>query len=367
MKIGIFELSSLNHSVMISNWVKVCRANNWDLKIFTSKEIYEQLDGSVNINKSEIHILKKPSFMEFYKTLGEVNSCDFTVITSLQSYFLHYLVLLFANTKYILTTHNINTWFTPKAGKSIKTLLKYFVRFCFKLKVKGFLVNSKNMLNYVSGKIEIKKPITYLPFSLKTMHEECTLVEEEPKNYSVVYPGMVSVKRKDYQLFLELAANFPDVSFILLGKTIYSEGAGDVVNQIQENQLKNVIYYDDFVSQEEFSQVMKQSHIIFSYINVNYNNDGVTEIYGTSKDSGVSYLMTEYCLPLFINNPFKNFTHLNEGTLYYDNYNQLSDSLKKITDNDGSYKNLKKSIYFNANNDNIAYYSNQMKLFIDSL
>ena len=366
MRLAIFELSSLNHAVMIFNWVEICKVNGWEFQVFTTRDIYNQVSEELNLKDSEVYFLKSVTFNEFYKAKKVINLCDITIITSLQSYFYIYLLIFFIKTKVVLTVHNLNTWFFSTPVLSARSVAKYIIRRILRLKFSGYLVNSKNMLDYALSKKGISKPIDYLPFSLKTSKAQYSYKKSNVKR-TIVYPGMVSEKRKNYDFFLKLAEDFPEIEFVLLGKMMLDEGAKDLLDKIRDRKLKNIIYYDDFVEQQEFDRVMCLSHAIFSFVNCEYYNDGVLEEYGKTKDSGISYLMAEYGLPLMVNSSFENLRHLNKATLYYNDYAEICYFLNKIANENEYYNSLRDSIFLSVEEGDFIYYGTKIKNFLERL
>lgn len=354
MKIGIIEVCSKNHICMIENWIQIAQINDWEITVFTIPEFKDQLDNEILKYKKLTMILNSNKKMsQFFQNI-EILSIDFDyiIITSLQAHFLEFLFFK-PKCKIHLTIHNANTWFVKSRIYSIKTLLKKIIRTIYLKKVDAFIVNSINMLNYIENRVSLKKPIYVVPFSMKQRDK---IKKEKNSRISIVYPGMVSKIRKNYDFFLKLANDYTECDFILLGKINYDEGGEDILNKISSMKLKNVYYFDFYIDQKIYNSYMEQADILFSYINIDYNNAGYSEIYGQSKDSGVSYLMLEYCLPLLVNRGFNNFTELEDFTYLYDDYISLKNQLEKLLNNNTNNHTNKKfskarqefSIDFNA-------------------
>jgi hypothetical protein len=330
MKVAVFELSSPNHSVMIYNWFHICKKNNWEFKLFTTEEIYKTVCHDIDMQNNELFILKKVSLLEFYRATKEMSKLDVVVLTSLQSYFFHYLILLLSSVSFIVTIHNLNAWFLTGSKTSLKGKLKSIVRGIWKKRSRGFIVNSQNMLEYALSNQLTRKSIIAVPFSMRHKYMSLLVPSVNAQKFTIVYPGMVSTKRKSYDLFLRFAKDNPAIKFILLGKVILDEGGQGLLDDINNQVLSNVVSYNSYVEQLEFDRVMREANLIFSFINIDYYNDGIKERYGESKDSGISYLMLEYGLPLLVNDGFVNFSPLDNATFHYDSYKSLSVQFEKF-------------------------------------
>lgn len=331
MKVAIVEMCNPNHAVMIYNWSIICERNGWDFQVFTTRDISNQVVNEVFSDR--ISLVENTSPKSFYKLRGQLKDSDIIVITSMQGFFFSFLWLLRLNGKLVLTVHNLNTWFLSELGSgSLKKIAKNLIRSFWLKQASGILVNSSNMKSYLDKARCCEKPLEAIPFSLKQKAYEVHSCH--PSNLVrpvIVYPGMVSKKRKDYLFFLDLAKVFDGVDFVLLGKVMSDEGGDEIVREIQEASLDNVKFYKDYVSQEEFDEVMSRAWLVYAYVNVHYSFDGVPEIYGVTKDSGVSYFMSEYSLPLLVNSEFKNLKELDHLTHYYDGYDSLETLVRRFT------------------------------------
>ncbi|WP_064791772.1 hypothetical protein [Shewanella woodyi] len=364
MKLVIFEVSSKNHSVMIYNWVKICQENEWHLQIVTTNEIYNQVKGDIDVDIDCVHFLRDYSVKEFLIALLKSRKADFLIITSLQNYFLHYIFLLLSPCKVLLTVHNINTWFSHKKIWNYKSILKDIVRFAWKKKASNFIVNSDSMKNTLLNMGYNESSFLVVPFAMRHVPTAQLNFCDASKRLSVVYPGMVSTKRKDYNFFLKLAHDFPTVDFILLGKLNFNEGALEVKEYIVNNKMKNVKLFEGFVEQAIFDKVMKESDLLFSYVNVDCNLQGIEERYGFTKDSGISYLMAEYALPLLVNSDFNNFRYLNLATQYYSCYSTLHQTFERLITDRNLRISLRNSIVHSRKQSSIRNVSSSVSMFL---
>lgn len=363
-RVAVVELSSLNHSVMIYNWFHMCRENGWQFKLFTTKEIFNVVCEDIDLRESEVFIFERMSYFEFYRASKSLSLFDVAILTSLQSYFFHYLVLLLSKVKFVVTIHNLNAWFSIGSQVTFRGRVKAVIRSAWKKRSSAYVVNSQNMFDYASFNQFTTKNIEVIPFSLRQKSLEWLKNSDESSGFTIVYPGMVSLKRKNYDLFLRLAKDNPSISFVLLGKLVDNEGGQEVVKKIDSSGLLNVVTYDRYVSQEEFDTVMRRADLIFSSVNVDYCYDGVSEKYGETKDSGISYLMLEYALPLIVNSGFRNFKSLDVATLYYDDYDILFERIKALIKSRELYAEMQAKIVRARDDYDLSYYASKAELMI---
>lgn len=323
MKIGLIELDTRNHKSLIYNWIKISQVNNWSCTLFTNETIYtdvkenlDSLEYTINLKNNEESVL---TYLWRIRSHLKRNHFDVVIILTLQTHFLEFIAVNFSNVRVGLTIHNCKTWFDKNNIRKFSHLLK---RLCRKIWVKQadfYVVNSDNMKQYLLLNFPIQKEIYVVPFSLRR--------DETPRDkdskFTVTYPGMISLTRKIYDNFITLAERFPFVNFVLLGAPNPEEGGLEVIDKINNKKIQNIHYYLDYVSEEEFNIQIRRSSVLFNEINIKYINSDFEEIYGLTKDSGISYLMYEYGIPTFLNQEFTNLPYLQQGTIYFSSFSEL--------------------------------------------
>lgn len=347
MKILVVETSTRNHLGMLENWELLADKNGWKLEFHVSYDFLSEAHERLSVNSVKF-------VNSWIKILLRVRDYDLVVLNTAQSNFLFLFVLAVLSKKIVITIHNVNRWFEgfrrslqfrdfDKKVSFLFVCRKFFLFFFSRLMLSlcgGVVVNSKNMQRYLNGCYELNKPQVVIPFSLKQRDSDASSTNFY--KHKVVYPGQVDCVRKNYDLFLKLAADFPEIEFVLLGKIDIAKRGRQIVERIQIEGLTNLKYYSEYVSQEEFSSQLLSASLLFSNINVSYRN----EVYGVSKDTGVSYLMAEYGLPLIVNNDFKNLEGLTAGTIYYgDGYDELKTGFARVVNDELLYSSLRKSIF----------------------
>lgn len=330
MHVGIVELYEKNHHSLLYNWVQVANINDWNITIFTSAEIYnhisKELEGmSYDIMIYEDSILKSISKIKNYYKHSRIDLLLFTSLTG------NIFPLLFHNLttiKYGITIHNANTWIKQNTIRKPRHLLKRYIRYKIRKNALFLIVGSDNIKRHIENNYNIKTPVFIMPFSLKKGQKKIN-INDNNSGLNIIYPGSININRKLYDNFLKLAANNPKDNFIILGKADYkNENNIKILNKA--SQILNVKIFEEYVSVEDFTNYMSKADLLYSEINVDFKNSDFTEIYGVTKDSGISYLMYEYELPALLNNSFNNLPHVNDGTVYFSDFRDLETKYAKL-------------------------------------
>ncbi|MEZ9514999.1 hypothetical protein AB4240_09320 [Vibrio splendidus] len=348
MKIAIFELTTPNHSSMVDNWIRICELNKWEYTLFLSPEVSAKISGAKVDN-----IVLVSSFKDIFKSHRELNKHDYILFNTVQSRFITFLMItIFARPNKILSIHNANSWFQKYSwskevffnyklrSKVISHVIRLGVKTLRRLildNVDFVSVNSVNIKKYIESEYEFKRPITVIPFSMKYFDTINSLKNE---HLNIVYPGIVDENKKDYDLFIELSTKFPRLKFTLLGK-FDKERNKSLFSRV--SQCPNIMTFEDYIPNSDFTEMMSKADLIFSQVNVKYWG----EIYGESKDSGISYLMSEFSLPLLVNSDFKNIQCLDDITYKYRSNAEAEEIIKFILNGDISLSKTRERIKIN--------------------
>ena len=330
MHIGIVELCEKNHHSMIYSWIKIANLNKWKITLFTTKEIFSSVRSELKNLNYNLIIKENNAFFFQIKIRNLVKEKKINKLIYLT--ICNYLVYLFVSLKSLnfgITVHNSNLWFKNNNNKNFKYYLRAAIINKLKKNASFFIVNSINMKNYIDNNFNQIKPIYVLPFSLRK-----NKIKNKKKNdkFTTVYPGSINYLRRRYNNYIKLAKLNPNDQFIVLGGLNENNINHNIYHNL--NGVKNIITYKKFIKIKNFTEVIQNSHLLFYDIRVNYNSEGISEVYGLSKDSGISYLMNEFNMPSLINDQFINLNELRNGTLHYKNFTTLLKKYKKIKNNE---------------------------------
>jgi len=360
LKIALVELSTKNHHSLIFNWLSAAKINNWEVVLFTTDEIYKATQGSYNEFDYEVVLYSKVTFMNFLRMKNKIRTSGVnqTVFLTMQSHFIEFYLANLFNLNYGITVHNTNAWFNGNSPKKLSHYLKGYIRNKIKKKSNFFVVNSSNMYKSAEATKNVDKPLLIMPFSLKKNNQRDTK-ENSMDRLTVVYPGMVDIQRKRYDNFARLANENPKDKFILLGKPS-SELAVEAIME-EMKKIKNIKLFDSFISIEDFEKYMIEADLLFSDILVDYNISDMSEVYGKTKDSGISYLMAEFELPCLLNDEFENLRELECASVNFTNYDNLINQYMKLKDKEKLIE-IEKQLHNSLKNFTMESFSEKLKI-----
>ncbi len=358
MHIGIVELCEKNHHSMIFNWIKIANFNKWKVTLFTNQEIFNNVKFELEKMNYDVVINDTNNFF-FQIKINKIikqRKIDKLIYLTICNYFL-YLFISLKSITFGITVHNANAWFNKTTLRKLKHILKRFIISKLKKEASFFIVNSQNMKKFVDKNCSQIKPIYVLPFSLRKNYDGTKIKKYE--KFTTVYPGSINHERRRYDDFIKLALNNSEDNFIVLGDFKKSEKDIIIYNKIKK--IPNIKLFEKYVDIQTFNKILRKSHLLFCDVKVNYEASDVTETYGKSKDTGVSYLMNEFNLPCMLNSDFKNFYELRNASLYFENSNNMFKIYDDVKKDKKLYNYLINKIKEDTQNFNINYYSKKFK------
>lgn len=163
-------------------------------------------------------------------------------------------------------------------------------------------------------------------------------------------PGGFSTRRRDYLTVYNVFKNLEEkelkIKLYLLGK-LEDENSKELFDKFKK--LKNVKYYEKYVEEKEFDEIMQKTDLIIGPLNKEIEFEkGIKEEYGISKESGFTFTQITYSKPGLLPSYIKKISELKDSCLLYKNENELYDIVVKLYENREMLKNLKKNAEKNA-------------------
>jgi hypothetical protein len=191
------------------------------------------------------------------------------------------------NKKFVVL-HNINFW--QKKGTLFKILPRPRSD-----KHKQMLILLEEAFKLIVLSEELKYGIKSYKLKTKTIIFNSAFCEYEntkkvnPDRIKIAIPGQYEQKRKNFDLVFELITSIKKnrFEFIFLGSPIDKYGKELILNfQSLISRGYDIIYFEDFVSEKVFNDIMLDSDLIFAPINKKTTFQGIEEVYTKTKITG---------------------------------------------------------------------------------
>ena len=289
---------------MVHVWHHVFNSSQNKISFFTNKNLITKVKNST-LASSEYSSVVQEDFgsidLFFEECLKHISKNKIEVIV-FNTIDVHYKstwnFIKQLNIPVFVTIHNINTWLKPPFTLNSKALGFYYYRHKIISKTAGLIVQEELFIDYVKNKTRYKKPVFALPHTLKETEIQ------HPKNDKLVIaiPGAIDGHRRDNDFSLsvieKVCAKNQNVRFVFIGGVAGYLGER-IFARMQELKQKgcDILHFYDPNSNKVFDEQMSACDIVFLPLIVETKYEGITEIYGTTKVTGVLYDLMRFEKP----------------------------------------------------------------------
>jgi glycosyltransferase involved in cell wall biosynthesis len=270
--------------------------------------------------------------------------------------------------KTIVTLHNVNNWIKPSASG-----LKGF----FETRAKRKIIKNCTAVNILGEAIkkyflsvcEYRKPVLTLPYAI---YEHSKLPEITDEKINFVVPGTIDLRRRDYHSVLDsfetASADAKNIMLTLAGKAVWDYGM-EILKKCKKLKEKGlqIRWYDDFIPQPEYEKILHGCDVIISPVNMEMPFGTENEIYGLSKATGATFDMARYAKPGIMPDIFNVPDELTGSVLKYSDVDELTQIIKKISDDADYLTGLKQIARKNSNHFTIDAVRERTEPLIDEL
>ncbi|MFC1887844.1 hypothetical protein ACFLYK_03445 [Candidatus Cloacimonadota bacterium] len=259
--------------------------------------------------------------------------------------------------KMILRIHDYTVWFDqfswidPRSTlknfrSSMAVFLKYYIKNGNLFKIGKFLDKMDYLMFYnevvedfvLQRHPELKSRI-FPTFPITTTFKGITS-GDLPDIFTISVPGYINPKRRDYELVFQIFKHIrhdlkKKVHLKILGKPIKKKGH-KILNKIKQLANENLLIktYENRLTQNEFYQEMKSSHILLAPININTNEIFFKSVYGKTKVSGIEDDVLRFQRPVILPKEYNNSKHIEPFVFKYKDEADLSALLLKLINNE---------------------------------
>lgn len=235
--------------------------------------------------------------------------------------------LHFNNTTKICFIHNANKWFYLKNAKGLRAILKNYFKERYISQFDAYVVMGPNLKEYL-GAVGVKKPIFVLPFDKGNINEETSGITNSIK---ITIPGMIDQSRRDYLGLLNTVSKYYEmnlkskIKICLLGRIVGTEAQKleHTINHINEQHGDRIVFWSAFIPDDEFERQLSSSDLLLSNLKVIKSSDDCNEVYGITKETGISYAIAKYAKPAIVPYLHQILFSLDSQLLKYRNHESL--------------------------------------------
>lgn len=328
----------VNHHSLYENLLKFLLANFNYTTFISRAEIIKEMDDRY-IKDERVKVIIDESRVDklYKKYINLINQHDILITDEYNGPYIRLLNVSFNNEKRIIILHNINRWLKINKKVTNKYFIDWFFRRNFFKQFDAVITIGPNTMEHFS--VTNKKKLSFFfPFDEYNTDEKLTRHQMGGnKKIVITIPGTVSENRRNYTDLIKTlhqyysAHNDSRIIFKFLGKVTENhshilKGINDINNAFGER----ITFWRSYIPSEEFKMELQRSDYIMSNINLEIEVRGITEKYGISKESGISFILLKFAKPGIVPGEQLSEKWLKGQQLSFNKYSDLIDILSKI-------------------------------------
>ena len=277
-KIAYIELDT--HAEIALNFMELMNdSREFSVDYYFSEKVFKSLGIKEGDN------IKKATHENIFQQLS-TNNYQLIVIGTVHRYF-NVFEKIAEKYNTAVICHNLNFVKTSK-WDLLKALFKEDFKYRLKLLLKEGLLRKSEV--YQKAKHLLVLDETMAKDKYKNLPVFYTKFSNQPANkvLTIVIPGAVSQKRRDYERVLKmlLQAQQDDMNVVFLGKAQGKEL--EMLQDFEKNKSENISikYFTKKIPQREFDEYMQKADFLWCPIQSEIEFFRQKEIYGTTKMSG---------------------------------------------------------------------------------
>jgi glycosyltransferase involved in cell wall biosynthesis len=277
-KIAYIEIDT--HAEIAQAFMEIIHGSKeFEVDYYFSKKIRDQ------ISESGETVFLSDSSMIMDQLKGQ--KYDLVIIGTIHRYFNTFLAVA-GKFNTAVMVHNIN-FATASKLDLMKSIFKGDVIYRLKLWWKEGLFYSPKTYRKAKNILVLDKELSSASYRFLPLFYTKDFTETKNENITIVIPGGVSQKRRDYHRVFEIIHNIKSsdkYSFVFLGKAKDEE-----LNQLEKLSKKlsegvSITYFENRISSADFEKWMQKADVLWCPIQQETEFFGQKEIYGTTKMTG---------------------------------------------------------------------------------
>ncbi|WP_312902706.1 hypothetical protein [Chryseobacterium taichungense] len=272
------------HAEVAQDFIEIMQDSaEFNVDYYFSKRIIDEIghpEGNIFLSESSMILDQLKSKRYDLIVIGTVHRYFNTFLTIAEEY----------NTAIIV--HNIN-FIQSSKWRLLKNIFKTDTVYRLKLWWKEGLFYSSKVYQKAKNLMVLDEELSSGRFKFLPLFYTRDYTKQDHKGFTIVIPGGVSQKRRDYQRVISVIKklqNSPDIQkkpmeFIFLGKAKNNE-LKQLIDLERTLKYINITYFKERVSQADFSNWMQKADVLWCPIQEETEFFSQKEIYGKTKMTG---------------------------------------------------------------------------------
>lgn len=368
MKIGIIDT---NHFFCIYSLIQIFDFDQNEIVVYLPPALHQRCLQDIG-HKSNVRYEVADenetwkSFLDRLAAPINTEAFDYFIILPIyQDYKAAHRLVKQLDGKLIMVVFNLHNWFNPPLIKRHGMMESWYKKQI--LNRMDWIAIDEHFHNYAIGKMGCKKPILHYPSLLFEPEKQNKFNGRADAKPSFIVPGTIHDLRRDYVTVLEavkkVLSQTHSFRLVLLGEPIQAYGLVIQNEAAKINALAGetiVEYYEHSFGNEEFEKQMLTGTALIGPVLLEFEIDGIIELYGISKSTGSSFDILAYAIPGIFPEYLSVNSRFDKSTVRYNNADDLADVMMQFIENKDYREQMKNNARLNSSNYTIENVRNRL-------
>lgn len=325
-----------NHQSLYNNIIDSFLLREYTNFLFITRiEVYENMSANI-LDKVKVICDTGSDFKILKKNLNLINKSEVIFVDEVfDRFYRSFSIKLKSKIKFLII-HNPNRWLINFFKFNLRFLDAFLFKKFFFNQFDSYVTISPSVKKYFDSISNVNKNSFFFPFDIS---KKKLLKRKNNTKITISVPGSINELRRNYVDFLKSVwlyfQNNPNssIQFKLLGKLdLNSSNVVELINRINSIN-KRVYFWKDYIGVDEFEYELNNSDYLLSNVKLISDVNNRIEIYGLTKETGITYLSYKWAKPLIVQQNQIIFSELNSQLIRFDDWDNFGEVLNSLNKN----------------------------------
>jgi hypothetical protein len=376
MKIAIYDIIHLEQVMPL---IQVCQYLKLRTLLFTNERFRSEIEKQLPPDADQVNVSYKAngvSEWEFMRIAGKKlqrENVDFFILNSNDGKHLLWYKLLRADRhyKFVLNVHEVHNLFYTKYEFGIRSLLRHLGKKLLIKRADAFIVNTEAMKFYMEEKAVTTLPVFWIPAVVYENHREKTIPHSV---FSIAIPGTIDHRRRDYSFVLNVYEKLITICKaaprLVLAGAPYGKYGDEILERAATLNVKggNIHFFKSEIPEADFETIFYESDLLWSPLKISTSIfDGITEVYGQTKNSGNTHDAVRFARPMLIPGQLVTSKEIESSVVRYEDEESCANIIAKIASDPNMQQHLKSEAIQNSMAFTTEKVASKFQLLVDTL
>lgn len=359
--------------------IHVCRYLKLRTFFFTNERFRTEIEKKLLPDVGLVSVLYKTNgvsewdFMRVAVKKLQTENVNFFILNSNDGKHLLWYKLLRADkqSKFVLNVHEVHNLFYSKYTFGVRSVLRHLGKKLLIKRADAFIVNTEAMKFYMEEKAVTTLPVFWIPAVVYENQDKRIIPNSA---FAIAIPGTIDHRRRDYSFVLNVYEKLLTICKVaprlILAGAPYGKYGNEILEKAEaiNNKGGDIDFFRSEIPEADFESILHESDLIWSPLKISTSIfDGITEVYGQTKNSGNTHDAVRFARPMLIPRQLVTSKEIESSVVRYEDEKSCAGIIKGIASDFHMQMHLKSEAIQNAKAFTTEKVASKFQLLVDAL